>query len=179
MRPRSPEEVLHIVVKAEWARLLPELNVDASDLVLTKKRYSAFFGTELDTLPTARTCSRIIVAGINACLHSLNRRGCVSARSRGDPPARMLRLARRRTSRDFPALHEGQAGDRARPAIPRGRFPAIADRLLKPHRRGCAQGLLMFMRAMTIHVARLLKQASRRREKRDYADFISSLLAKF
>lgn len=64
---------IHIVVRGSaGARLLPELNVDASDLVLTKKRYSAFFGTELDTLLTARTCSRVIVAGINthACIRS-------------------------------------------------------------------------------------------------------------
>jgi nicotinamidase-related amidase len=67
------KKAIHVVVKGSaGAGLLPELHVADSDLVLTKKRYSAFFGTVLDSILTARDCSRVIVAGINthACIRS-------------------------------------------------------------------------------------------------------------
>ena len=64
---------IHVVVQGTaGAGLLPELNIAESDLVLTKKRYSAFFGTVLESILTARDCSRIVVAGVNthACIRS-------------------------------------------------------------------------------------------------------------
>jgi nicotinamidase-related amidase len=53
-------------------QIIPELAVAASDLVMVKKRYSAFYGTNLDeTLGTLRADS-IILAGINthACIRT-------------------------------------------------------------------------------------------------------------
>jgi nicotinamidase-related amidase len=67
------KKAIHVVVKGSaGAGLLPELNVADADLVLTKKRYSAFFGTALDSILTARDCSQLVVAGINthACIRS-------------------------------------------------------------------------------------------------------------
>jgi nicotinamidase-related amidase len=64
---------IRVVVKGSaGAALLPELHVAESDLVLTKKRYSAFFGTALDSILSVRECSRVIVAGVNthACIRS-------------------------------------------------------------------------------------------------------------
>jgi nicotinamidase-related amidase len=66
-------KAIRVVIRgSEGAALLPELNVAASDLVLVKKRYSAFFGTSLDALLVARNCSGLVVAGVNthACIRS-------------------------------------------------------------------------------------------------------------
>lgn len=54
------------------AGLLPELDVDAADHVILKKRYSAFFRTELDALLGTLHCDRLIVAGVNthACIRT-------------------------------------------------------------------------------------------------------------
>lgn len=50
--------------------LLPELVVAPSDFVIIKKRYSGFFGTELDSILRTNNCQRIVIAGINthACV---------------------------------------------------------------------------------------------------------------
>ena len=54
------------------ANLLPELNVLDSDSVVVKKRYSAFFRTDLDAILNRIACKTIIVAGINthACVRA-------------------------------------------------------------------------------------------------------------
>jgi nicotinamidase-related amidase len=46
--------------------LLPELDLAPPDSVIVKKRYSAFFGTDLDSKLRGQNCRRIIVAGINS-----------------------------------------------------------------------------------------------------------------
>ena len=43
--------------------IVPELAIAASDTVLVKKRYSAFFGTELDSLLDELNPQSVIVAG--------------------------------------------------------------------------------------------------------------------
>ncbi|HTC51096.1 MAG TPA: isochorismatase family cysteine hydrolase [Steroidobacteraceae bacterium] len=50
--------------------LLPELVVAPSDFVIIKKRYSGFFGTELDSILRTNNIQRIVIAGINthACV---------------------------------------------------------------------------------------------------------------
>ena len=66
-------KAIRVVIQGSaGAGLLPELYIADSDLTLTKKRYSAFFGTALESLLTARDCSRIVVAGVNthACIRS-------------------------------------------------------------------------------------------------------------
>jgi nicotinamidase-related amidase len=54
----------------EGAMLLAELDRASGDLELIKKRYSAFFGTELDSLLTQIQANPIVLAGINthACI---------------------------------------------------------------------------------------------------------------
>jgi nicotinamidase-related amidase len=67
------KKAIRVVIKGSTgAELLPELTVADSDLTLRKKRYSAFFGTALDSVLTARGCSHIVVAGVNthACIRS-------------------------------------------------------------------------------------------------------------
>lgn len=51
---------------------LPELVRDPSQPEIIKKRYSAFFNTDLDTRLTALRCSRVVLAGINthACIRT-------------------------------------------------------------------------------------------------------------
>src|SRR5262249_34832331 len=67
------KKAIRVAIKdSAGAALLAELSVADSDHVLLKKRYSAFFGTALDSVLTARNCSGIVVAGINthACIRS-------------------------------------------------------------------------------------------------------------
>jgi nicotinamidase-related amidase len=54
------------------ANLLPELVVYPSDSVIIKKRYSAFFGTDLDGILNRQACKTLIVAGVNthACVRT-------------------------------------------------------------------------------------------------------------
>jgi maleamate amidohydrolase len=54
------------------ASLLPELDARSSDTFVLKKRYSAFFGTDLDSILEHHSCSRLIIAGINthACIRA-------------------------------------------------------------------------------------------------------------
>jgi nicotinamidase-related amidase len=52
--------------------ILPELGFAPADVVIVKKRYSAFFGTTLDQTLTALEADAIILAGINthACIRT-------------------------------------------------------------------------------------------------------------
>ena len=56
----------------EGARILPELEMSADDRVVVKKRYSAFFRTDLDDTLAALKPSILILAGINthACIRT-------------------------------------------------------------------------------------------------------------
>lgn len=61
-----------VIAGTPGADLLPELVVHLSDHVVLKKRYSAFFGTNLDELLARLDCDRMIVAGVNthACVRT-------------------------------------------------------------------------------------------------------------
>ena len=61
-----------VIAGTPGASLLPELDVHGSDVILVKKRYSAFFGTDLERRLKAASCSQLIVAGINthACVRA-------------------------------------------------------------------------------------------------------------
>ena len=61
-----------VIAGSQGAALLPELHVAPGDEVLVKKRYSAFFGTELDALLARNRPETLIVAGINthACVRT-------------------------------------------------------------------------------------------------------------
>jgi len=52
--------------------LLPELHKDSNDQVIVKKRYSAFFGTDLHTILQTDRAQMLVVTGINthACVRT-------------------------------------------------------------------------------------------------------------
>ena len=56
----------------DGAQLLSEIDVDPSDSIVIKKRYSAFFGTNLDSILDGLSCRKIVVAGVNthACVRA-------------------------------------------------------------------------------------------------------------
>jgi nicotinamidase-related amidase len=60
------------VAGTEGAQILPELHIDERDRIIIKKRYSAFFGTELDDVLTSHRVSSVILAGVNshACVRT-------------------------------------------------------------------------------------------------------------
>lgn len=53
-------------------QLLDELRRGANDHEIVKKRYSAFFGTDLDRLLESLGCTHIVIAGVNtqACIRT-------------------------------------------------------------------------------------------------------------
>jgi nicotinamidase-related amidase len=71
--PEMKAKGIHTVIKGTpGCQILPELSVSPSDTVLVKKRYSAFFGTELDEKLALLMPDAIILAGINthACIRT-------------------------------------------------------------------------------------------------------------
>ena len=60
------------VQNTDDCQLLKELNVSKEDVIILKKRYSAFYGTRLDEILSCLQIERVIVAGINthACVRS-------------------------------------------------------------------------------------------------------------
>jgi nicotinamidase-related amidase len=56
----------------EGAQLISELNVEPSDRTVIKKRYSAFFNTDLDTVLDELGATHLVLAGINthACVRT-------------------------------------------------------------------------------------------------------------
>jgi nicotinamidase-related amidase len=49
----------------DWADLVPELGVQPSDIVITKRQWGAFYGTELDMQLRRRGVDTIILCGIS------------------------------------------------------------------------------------------------------------------
>jgi nicotinamidase-related amidase len=64
-------------------QIVPELQVAASDIVLVKKRYSAFFGTDLDRILGDLQPDAVILAGINT--HACVRMTAIDAYQRDLP----------------------------------------------------------------------------------------------
>jgi nicotinamidase-related amidase len=50
---------------AEWAELVPEMSPEPNDLVITKRQWGAFYGTELDLQLRRRGVDTIILCGIS------------------------------------------------------------------------------------------------------------------
>jgi nicotinamidase-related amidase len=64
---------IHSVIKGTLGcQIIPELAPAASETVIVKKRYSAFFGTELDEVLAELKPDAIILAGVNthACIRT-------------------------------------------------------------------------------------------------------------
>jgi nicotinamidase-related amidase len=71
--PEMKAKGIHITVKGTaGCQIIPELDPAPLDMVIVKKRYSAFFGTELDETLAALRPDAIILAGINthACIRT-------------------------------------------------------------------------------------------------------------
>jgi nicotinamidase-related amidase len=71
--PEVRAKGIHVVVKGtEGCKLDPGLAVDPTDRVIVKKRYSAFFGTDLDRTLGDIEPDAVILAGINthACIRT-------------------------------------------------------------------------------------------------------------
>ncbi|MCD9026710.1 cysteine hydrolase [Luteimonas sp. BDR2-5] len=66
------ENIAVVIAGTPGAAMLPELDVSTSDHTIVKRRYSAFFGTNLDDFLASAGCSSLIVAGINthACVRT-------------------------------------------------------------------------------------------------------------
>jgi nicotinamidase-related amidase len=60
------------IAGTDGCQILPELDYDPSDQVIVKKRYSAFFGTDLETILSSWNPDSIVVSGINthACVRT-------------------------------------------------------------------------------------------------------------
>jgi nicotinamidase-related amidase len=60
------------IVGTPGAELLPELHVGPTDHTIVKKRYSAFFGTNLDEQLRRERISKLLIAGVNthACIRT-------------------------------------------------------------------------------------------------------------
>jgi nicotinamidase-related amidase len=64
---------IHVAIKGTpGCEILPELAVDPADRVIVKKRYSAFFGTDLDGVLEQLRPDTLILAGVNthACIRT-------------------------------------------------------------------------------------------------------------
>ena len=71
--PEMRAKGIRVVIKGTpGCEILPELAVAASDVVIVKKRYSAFYGTHLDETLARFRPDAIILAGINthACIRT-------------------------------------------------------------------------------------------------------------
>ena len=71
--PEMKAKGIRTVIKGTpGCRIISEMAVDPSDIVLVKKRYSAFFGTELDNELATLKPDAIVLAGINthACIRT-------------------------------------------------------------------------------------------------------------
>ena len=71
--PEMREKNIHTVIKGTpGCQIDPALEVESSDIILVKKRYSAFFGTNLDDILHQLKPDTIILAGINthACIRT-------------------------------------------------------------------------------------------------------------
>jgi nicotinamidase-related amidase len=71
--PEMRAKGIRITIKGTaGCRILSDLTLSPSDRVLVKKRYSAFFGTDLDTILQQLNPDAIILAGINthACIRT-------------------------------------------------------------------------------------------------------------
>jgi nicotinamidase-related amidase len=82
--PEMRTKGIHITMKGTpGCQIVPELEVAAGDPAVIKKRYSAFFGTNLDQILAALQPDALILAGINT--HACIRMAAIDAYQRDWP----------------------------------------------------------------------------------------------
>ena len=65
LRPISDEQwSTPASMPKDWSELVPELNAQASDNIIAKKQWGAFYGTELDLQLRRRKIDTIVLCGI-------------------------------------------------------------------------------------------------------------------
>lgn len=50
---------------SDWVELVPELGMQAGDVIVTKQRWGAFLGTDLDELLRSRGVTQIVLTGVS------------------------------------------------------------------------------------------------------------------
>jgi len=66
LRPRTDMPASHPGPRPpDWAEIVPELGPEPGDLVITKRQWGAFYGTELDLQLRRRGIDTILLAGIS------------------------------------------------------------------------------------------------------------------
>lgn len=65
LKPATDQEPRPFAYPEGWAELAPELGVGASDHVVTKRQWGAFFGTDLDIQLRRRGIDTIVLLGIS------------------------------------------------------------------------------------------------------------------
>jgi len=66
LRPRTDMPAQHPGPRPpDWAEIVPELGPEPGDLVITKRQWGAFYGTELDLQLRRRGIGTILLAGIS------------------------------------------------------------------------------------------------------------------
>jgi nicotinamidase-related amidase len=66
LRPRTDTPAWHPGPRPpDWAEIVPELGPEPGDLVITKRQWGAFYGTELDLQLRRRGIDTILLAGIS------------------------------------------------------------------------------------------------------------------
>jgi len=109
------------------SRILPELERTLGDHEIVKKRYSAFFGTQLDTLLSSLGARTLVLAGINS--HACVRVTAIDAYQRDHD----VILARDCIASYDPAHHEISMRYLAERLTGLLDNAAIGERLLSPH----------------------------------------------
>jgi nicotinamidase-related amidase len=59
-----PAQLNAATLPADWAQLAPEIGPQPSDLIITKRQWGAFYGTELDLQLRRRDVRTIVLGGI-------------------------------------------------------------------------------------------------------------------
>jgi len=65
LKPIAQSSFSHVSFPKDWADYVPELNIQPSDLLITKRQWGAFYGTELDLQLRRRGIDTIILCGIS------------------------------------------------------------------------------------------------------------------
>jgi nicotinamidase-related amidase len=82
--PEMRAKGIHINIRGtEGCQIVPELMVADGDVVIVKKRYSAFFGTDLDSMLERFGADCVVLAGINT--HACIRMTAIDAYQRDMP----------------------------------------------------------------------------------------------
>ncbi|WP_425710902.1 hydrolase [Fictibacillus sp. Mic-4] len=64
LKPLTDQNMAQANRPKDWAELVPELDVQPGDLIITKRQWGAFFGTELDLQLRRRGIDTIVLCGI-------------------------------------------------------------------------------------------------------------------